>query len=672
MVAFGRTLESHRTQAGWPYVEYERHKLRILRTQRHAASQELLRDVQYLDGTPITPTEVLTTFSFVKKVAAEAHEVNACFEEELHHLEGVVVAAASDAERAAGLERLSCLHEYVCVNYLAILKITKKYDKYVRALQPCQPEVRAIVEKQAFYAAMRDGTFGRMEARLRAGASQDQSSAPAAADLSEREVERLLGSMATRYFPLPTAPRIPRKSLRISAIAELPWDEALASVDDEDLRARRWALYANLGTTYVAYACVMTCRRALSVAKKPIEDAMGINAVALGAHDSAMLVAYLAMQLFMSRYADRLGVPPKSLIILAIVGSAISTAATGWQSTASAMLPFWVANGLCQAALYPQICLVLNAWLEGKGKGRAMAIWNTAVPFGSALSAGVSAVALPRRGWRGAFEGPAAVALTSAVLVAVFLTPRPPGAPPPTPSLVATASFSSAPPTPRFRDRSEARSRAPPVWNLCFVRPMALAYLVLKPIRYLFLFWGNYFQLSQLELQPLAAGVVELFGTMGGMAGGVVCGMLADRFYLGTVFVPISLFLAVFLVAFPIVSAWSFAWDVAIVTATSALIGALDNIGSGVTGAAIVDLNEQLAPPGPGGHVSIASVVAFIAALGSVGTLIQGRVLAVVVEQRGWHAVFWLAALQAAFGALLLLPTCSRPNRGTTKRAKGD
>jgi len=674
MVKFGETLREHRTQPDWSYLDYEGLKELIKSTARHLRSQQLLQfTAPSLDGIPAGAARgYASPEAFALRVGAQLTAVSERYATELDRLREAVDGCGARRDLEGALVTLSELHRYVCVNYLGALKIGKKYDKRVRGLGSCRPLVLRELARQPFFAAMRVGLFGELEAdiRMRGGEGaenskeayhQVSSSTPREPAVSSREpteveIELILGTMSSRYFPgkLPYPPR---------TLAPSPPGHARATA-------------ANLAVTYFAYASVMACRKALSVAKKPLEDELGVRATSLGILDTGMLLSYLAMQVAMSRWADRLALAPKWIMVISVGGSAVATLGAGWTYSVSTMMPWWVVNGLLQAMLYPQICLALNPWLEPHQRGRYMGVWNTAVPFGSLVSAGVSAVGLSARGWRGAFEGPAAAALVCAVLLALAFTqaeaaPREerasdddtfvrrsgPGAtvaeddgtalqPPSAPPERATASVPHAPRLPPL-----------PVWHLRLVRPVAAAYMVLKPIRYMFLFWGSYYQHKVLRLSLARAGAVELCGTVGGMAGGVLSGLLADRLFLGELFVPVALALAVALAAFPAVSAWGFASDVAIVTCTAALIGALDNIGSGLTGAAVVEVNEAE----HGEAASIASVVAFVAASGSVGTILQGQLVTWIMDGHGWDSVFLLASTQALLGALILLLTVQRP-----------
>lgn len=490
--------------------------------------------------------------------------------------------------------------------------------------------------------------------------------------------------------------------------AEKPHTEPTAAAAAAAAHSRQ--CFTNCLLTYFAYAAVMSCRRALSVAKNPLEEQRGVRASSLGALDTAMLLAYLAMQLLQSSstlMARLLPLPPKSLIIIAVAGSGLATAATAREPpSVSAMAPAWVLNGLLQASLYPQICLLLNdGWLEPQSRGRSMALWNTSVAFGAIISAAASAVAVPARGWKGAFEAPAVLALLGALAVALGLTSRPPptaAAATEEAAAAAAAEMEAASETeaaavaaaetevaavaeveaaiaaarahsessplldaaPCFKLRGPSAERyAVPAWRMEMVPSIGLAHLLIKPIRFLFLWWGTYYQLHVLGLSLASAGLVESCGTVGGIAGGVAAGVLTDRLPIGAVFAPTALLLALTLAAFPHVAALSFGANIAVYTLAFALLGALDNLGSGLTGAVIIDQHER--EHNGVSHASIASIVAFIAALGSVGTLVQAQLVTRLMEAPGgWRAIFWMTSAQAVLAAVALLHVALRQRGG--------
>ena len=61
------------------------------------------------------------------------------------------------------------------------------------------------------------------------------------------------------------------------------------------------------GLTWLAYATYYMGRKGFSVAKKPIEEGLGISREALGAIDTAYLAAYAAGQFINGLLGDQVG-----------------------------------------------------------------------------------------------------------------------------------------------------------------------------------------------------------------------------------------------------------------------------------------------------------------------------------------------------------------------------
>lgn len=470
------------------------------------------------------------------------------------------------------------LRRYAAVNYVGARKIAKKFDKNASLVgEPtCRKAVEALLAKQHFASALKDDDFAELD--------------------------------AANYWP---PPRV---------------EESLPVIEEEQ------PSYAvDFWSTYVAYGFVYSCRRALAVAKEPLSTS--VSTATLSSLDSVLLGSYVTMQLVVARHGDLIRIKPQVLVGLAVLAAALATWATGvFTQNLPLMYAFWASNGIAQALVYPYVCVVIAAQVAASKRGRVMGAWNTCSATGGVVSAALSAAALKRRGFRGAFDAPAlATFLCGLVVLAVLNRPR--------------ASIVK-------HQGSTSKKGDVPVWKMARVPIVCAAYSLVKPIRYLFLFWHNYYLTAQLSLSVEKAALVEAVETLGALLGGLAFGAASDRVPPFVLFAVCLAALSLALLAFRPVSTLSLYADVTIVALVSSLVGAVDNLASGLTAAALVELNERT----KGNSASIASVVSFLSAAGTLGTLVHGRLLQRLVPTNNWAAVFGLVAAQAATAATLIAP----------------
>jgi len=558
--------------------------------------------------------EEVSSAGFVRLVRGDVEAVNAYFVAE----EARIARLERESERA---RRLRSLKRYAAVNYVGARKIAKKFDKNAAALgesTECRRLVEELLSTQRFALALRgdEELFTELE--------------------------------ASNYVP--SAAQSPRQPRAASSLGTI--NESLAGIaeeDDDEAGPEPSSFSPEFWATYATYGFVYSCRRALAVAKEPLEGALSTSF--LSSLDSVLLVSYVSVQLVVANAGDaiRARCRAEALVPAAVLAAAAATFLTGLAAPGAPRLvaTAWAANGAAQALVYPFVCVVLAKQIPPARRGRVMGAWNTCAATGGVISAALSAAALKRRGMRGAFEAPAlATALCGLALVALFFRPAasPPGA----------ARNGQAQETQKTRPRQaslDSSSRIA-VWRMKRVPAVCAAYSLVKPIRYLFLFWHNYYLVAVLGRPLATAAAVEAVETLAALAGGLLLGLASDRCSPFVLFALCLPALALALLAFRPLSALSLPADVAIVALVAALVGAVDNLASGLTAANLVELNER----DRGASASIASVVSFLSAAGTIGTILHSRLLAALVATHRWFAVFALAAAQAAVAAALLAP----------------
>lgn len=526
MVLWGFRVREEQARGGaeLPMVQFDRLKGLI-------AQKVLLGDAAGL-GESVVSSMALTSDQsnhdvsqdkFKELLVSDIDAVNAHFISEDRRLESL-----DDEERQ---RQLRALKRYAAINYVGAKKIAKKFDKNAKALGEtsyCRQFVEELLANKRFAMALQgdEELFTELEV-MHYGPSLKPTLPTNGA------IHRV--SSLTSINEATTAPVL-------TSITEEDTAEATSQPAEPDASLAR-SFWLAFGATYITYGFVYSCRRALAVAKEPLaQSALSTNL--LSSLDSTLLVSYVSMQLVVARYGDELKriCPPELIVPFAVFAASSSTWATGMAAPhAPGLMAFcWACNGMSQALVYPYVCVVLTTKIEPSRRGRVMGAWNTCSATGGVLSAGVSAAALKLRGYRGAFEAPALLTAACGLMLLAVLDRRHRA---PTPASRPQQSSSSSSP------RSD-RAASIAVWRMARVPAICAAYSLVKPIRYLFLFWHNYYLvavLGQFNLWPKftprprkfvspfaglsldRAAVVEAVETVAALSGGLVFGYASDR-----------------------------------------------------------------------------------------------------------------------------------------------
>mmetsp|Transcript_7576 Transcript_7576/g.10521 ORF Transcript_7576/g.10521 Transcript_7576/m.10521 type:complete len:655 (-) Transcript_7576:128-2092(-) len=611
MVLFGQQVSAANTYCeNVPHVRYEELKSLI-------ASKVLSADLESIglsvtNSMTLLPRDVVSESAFVEIIKEDIMRVNEFY--------------LAEEERVRNDESaLRLLKRYAAVQYVGCKKIAKKFDKNAHALGEVSNASHAV-EK-----FLQDLHFTR--------ALQDE--------------DIFLELDVAHYRPASGG-----REVSLSSIPEkvaLPTMESICEEDEEPTGSGRSALLKkksvrkkqstdnfrlalDFGSTYIAYGFVYSCRRALGVAKGAMSTT-SLSPSNMSNLDGILLLSYVTMQFIVAKYGGILKrlVPPEQIIPIAVLCTAGATYATGRAAPNFIFMAIaWAINGVFQALVYPYVCVLLAKQMPASRRGRLMGVWNTCSATGGIISAALSAAALERRGYRGAFESAALVtSLCGTVLFAIL-------------------SYTSGQNHDDDKIQQENRTmKHINVWEMQRVPIVCAAYSLIKPLRYTFLFWHNFYLTAVLQFGTREAALVECIETLFALIGGLLLGLAADVCSPWIIFSFCLFLLAASLLVFHPLAQLGLGPDIAIVAIVSALIGAVDNLASGFTGAFLVDWNEKQR----GSSASIANVVSLLSASGTVGTIIHSRLLNLLVPRgNSWGLIFTIAALQALISALLIFP----------------
>ncbi|MCA9596331.1 MAG: MFS transporter [Myxococcales bacterium] len=392
------------------------------------------------------------------------------------------------------------------------------------------------------------------------------------------------------------------------------------------------------GLTWLAYATYYTGRKGFSVAKKSIQEQLGVSTATLGAIDTAYLVAYSIGQFASGYLGDRIGA--RRLIGWGMLLSAACCAAFGASSTAAFFAILFCINGFAQSTGWPGTTRAMAEWTTPRNRGSVMAFWATCYQVGGIAATALAARLLGLYGWRWSFFGPAVWIVIVALAILWFLKAGP--------SHDGESTSDKPPDAPTLRERQAAQRavlRNSVLW--CY----GTSYFAIKFIRYALLFWLPFFLAKARGFGEEDAGYVSTAFEVGGVVGVIVIGVASDRLR----HFSRSLLASGSLVAL--------AAAVLLYTRLDAHSTLSNVIGLALIGAALFGpdaLISGAAAQDAGGPHAAAMATGFVNGMGSVGAVLQGLAVPWVSAHWGWQSLFWVFVALSVFAAVSLAPTFRR------------
>eukprot|EP00922_Rhytidocystis_sp_ex-Travisia-forbesii_P001523 GHVS01002123.1.p1 GENE.GHVS01002123.1~~GHVS01002123.1.p1 ORF type:complete len:658 (-),score=190.98 GHVS01002123.1:240-1976(-) len=196
---------------------------------------------------------------------------------------------------------------------------------------------------------------------------------------------------------------------------------------------------------------------------------------------------------------------------------------------------------------------------------------------------------------------------------------------------------------------------------------VAGAYFCVKLVRYSLLFWLPYFLTKQLQYEPSIAGYSSMMFDIGGIAGAVATGYLADTVLGGkrlTAAACMCLTSAISLLTF----AWASHGGVFSTLAVMGVVGfSIAGPDSVLGAAAAQDLCERSGM----GLPALSVAAGFINGTGGVGAVLQGYITAFLSEAYGWDTLFGTLCLMSVLAMILLMSAVLAENRPRRTRNIG-
>jgi sugar phosphate permease len=415
----------------------------------------------------------------------------------------------------------------------------------------------------------------------------------------------------------------------------------------------RWLRVRVFALTWLAYAFFYLCRTPYAIVKETISRTYRLDSLRLGYIDTSYLSLYAIGQFINGVLGDRIG--GRSLVGFGLAGTAVLFAVFGAGHGYWIFILAYGLNGYFQSAGWPGCAKAFSQWFATEERGTVMGFWCTCYQAGAVLSALLATWLLVHFGWRSALLVPALVVGGYALVFLAFQPVSPEREKLPDVEVYYTQATGKPPITPVAVGSPEGswsdtllvlKSRV--IWTL------GLTYVVLKFIRYSFLFWLPYYMSHSLHYAEGEAGYTFLVFEVAGIVGAIFAGVASDRLFQSRrapIVVWMMCILAIVSYFYGTISTWGRLANATGIGLIGFLIYGPDSVTSG---AAAVDFGSKRAASAAAG---------FINGLGSIGAALTGVVIGYASEKYGWSAVFNLFGPLSLVGALLMATIWNaRPN----------
>jgi len=429
---------------------------------------------------------------------------------------------------------------------------------------------------------------------------------------------------------------------------------SLARLRGADFRYERWR-WQVFAATWLAYFGFYLTRKSFSVAKVILVKPTGMHwsKADLAWVDAAFLITYAAGNFFWGALGDRFGT--RRVVLTGMLASIVVAVLMGASSTVVLFGALFAIQGICQSSGWGPLAKNIGEFFSQRERGRVMGFWCISYAAGGLAGSALAGVVAQAYGWRYAFWIPAAALLVVWVLFFVFQRNRPEdvGLPPieqyhgEQEAVVAVGEPSAAPPA--IREGSWAVIGA--VLRNPMVLLLALVYLLLKPTRYLVIFWAPLYINERLGSGAAESGILGSMFDLASPIAVLLGGYVSDKVF-HSKRMPISVIAllasAVLMFFFSYLPSTRLALGLGFFG-----IGFLLNIpDSLVSGTAAIDFGTKKGASTASG---------FINGCGSVGAIVGGTVPGWMQQLVGkghdpWQAIFIGLSAGLAIAAALLIP----------------
>jgi OPA family sugar phosphate sensor protein UhpC-like MFS transporter len=415
----------------------------------------------------------------------------------------------------------------------------------------------------------------------------------------------------------------------------------------------RWTIF---GVTWLAYAGFYLTRKAFSVAKNELKKpaVLGLTKAQMSEMDAAYSAVYALGQFFWGTLGDRYGT--RRVVLFGMMASAVTAVLMGSLSTALWMGVLFAFQGLWQASGWAPLGKNMGEFFSQRERGSVMGFWCTSYALGGFIASIVAGFAAKSYGWRYAFFVPAALLAVIWLLFLLFQRNRPEDV--------------GLPPIEQYHGEREAvinvdekpAKEKEGTWQIVLsvlrnrmVWFLGAVYFLVKPTRYLLLFWSPVYIAERLGTDTLQSGWLSGMFDLAGPLGTLVGGIMSDRIF-GSKRMPVSVLalfcLAALMMVFPFIPLSRTGMGIGMF-AMGFLVFIPDSL---ISGTASIDFGTKK------GASTANGLVNGLGSLGQMlGVLLPGWVETILGKGHNiWTGIFVGLGISLAVAGLMLAPLWNR------------
>lgn len=383
---------------------------------------------------------------------------------------------------------------------------------------------------------------------------------------------------------------------------------------------------------WLAYGATYLLRKPLGIIKADLEVAFKVKPSSLGWVDTALLLPYSLVSLALGSLGDWLG--PRLTLAGGLVLSAAATVPMASCQSLPPLLVLLTVSGAGQALCWPAACSLLSRWFSDASRNSVFGMFGTCCFLGGLAGTGLAVYMQAEHGWRSVFLPPAVIVACLGVLVSLL------GKNPADLGLVVPDRAADQ----QAKGGRESSTSAFKVFRMAMVPEVSASMFCIKAVRYALMFWLPLYLTRTLGYTQTGAGLASTSFEVGGVVGSACVGMVVDRWMGGRALLASTIAIAgsaVSLLLFMLTASWGFVFHAVFL----AIAGAL-NCGPDVllAGSVAADIGER-----EGGAPS--AVTSVVNGMGSLGTVLEGPVVAFAAAWLGFSSMVPLMILLLCFGA---------------------
>lgn len=438
-------------------------------------------------------------------------------------------------------------------------------------------------------------------------------------------------------------------AVRMAAAGATSGGNAVRAGDDAtlDRRYAQWRVRI-FYSIFTGYASFYLTRNSFIYVAPVMRTALGFSLEQLGIIMSVFPLSYGFCKLLAGILAEKFSTRVFMAFGLAMTG--VINILFGFQTSLTAFVVLWLANGFFQAAGAPPCAKLLTTWYSRSERGTWWGFWNTSHNTGGFIIPLLAGYCARSFGWQYGMIVPGCVSIFMGLFLFNRLRDSPESVGLPPVDAYRGEEPVDASPTKKSVDTEELPLRQKlmkHVFSNPYVWLLALSYFFVYFVRAGVSSWAHVFLLDHKQVGDAAEAAFRVSGLeVGGLLGSLVSGWASDKMMRGRRIPVIVMWLfgvmASVTVLWFVPAAWRYANWAAVFAIGFFIYGPQMLVG--LAGAEIVDRS------------AVSTTIGLLGWIAYLGAAVSGYPLTRIVTRLGWSAYF--VALQgfAATAIVLLLP----------------